>query len=164
MDFLTFVHVVLSLVGIGAGFVMVWGFLASKHVDGWTQIFLATTVATSMTGFLFPVHQFLPSHAVGMLSLIALAIALLARYRFGLAGVWRRTYVATAVVALYFNVFVLIVQLFLKLPPLKAMAPTQSEPPFLLAQLAALVLFAFLGIRSAITFRSEPPRHGETVR
>jgi hypothetical protein len=160
----TVFHVVLSLVGIGAGFVVVRGLLASKSSEGWTQLFLATTAATSVTGFLFPVHQFMPSHGVGILSLIALTIAVLARYRFGLAHGWRRTYVVTAIIALYFNVFVLIVQLFMKVPPLQAIAPTQSEPPFLMAQLAVLLLFAFLGIRAAIKFRSEPPRHGATVR
>jgi hypothetical protein len=154
----TLFHVVLSLIGIGAGFVVVYGLLASKRFDGWTKLFLTTTAATSVTGFLFPVHRFLPSHAVGILSLIALAIAILARYRFSLAGGWRRTYVVTAVIALYFNVFVLIVQLFQKVPALKAIAPTQSEPPFQMAQLAALLIFAFLGTRAAIKFRTESHR------
>ncbi len=154
----TLFHVVLSLIGIGSGFVVVYGLLASKRLDGWTAVFLAATVATSVTGFLFPVHQFLPSHALGILSLIALAIAILARYRYRLVGAWRRTYVITAAIALYFNVFVLIVQLFEKVPSLKAIAPTQSEPPFQVAQLAALLLFTALTIRAAIKFRSDPPR------
>ncbi len=154
----TLFHVVLSLVGIASGFVVVYGLLTSKWFEGWTSVFLATTVATSVTGFLFPFHQFLPSHGVGILSLIVLAIAILARYRFRLAGGWRRTYVITAVIALYFNVFVLIVQLFLKVPALKAIAPTQSEPPFQVAQLAALLLFAWLGTRAAIKFHGEPLR------
>src|SRR5258708_29945627 len=102
----TFFHVVLSLVGIASGFVVVYGLLNSKRFDGWTAVFLATTVATSVTGFMFPFHQFLPSHAVGILSLIVLAIAILARYRFHLLGGWGRTYVITAAIALYFNVFV----------------------------------------------------------
>src|SRR5438876_10040016 len=114
----TLFHVVLSLVGIGSGFVVVYGLLASKRFEGWTKRFLITTVATSVTGFLFPVHQFLPSHAVGILSLIVLTLAILARYRYHLAGGWRRTYVITALMALYFNFFVLIVQLFLKVPSL----------------------------------------------
>jgi len=153
----TLFHVALSLIGIGAGFVVVYGLMASKRLDGWTGLFLITTVATSATGFLFPVHGFLPSHAIGILSLIALAIAILARYRFGLIGGWRRTYVVTAVIALYFNFFVLIVQLFRKVPALKAIAPTQSETPFQMAQLAALLLFIFLGIRAAMRFRTESP-------
>jgi hypothetical protein len=154
----TFFHVLLSLVGIGAGFVVVYGLLISKRFDGWTQLFLITTTATSLTGFLFPVHQFMPSHAIGILSLIALGAAILARYRFALASGWRRTYVVTAMIALYFNVFVLIVQLFRKVPVLSAIAPTQSEPPFQMAQVAVLLLFVFLGIRAAMKFRSESPR------
>jgi hypothetical protein len=154
----TMFHVVLSLIGIGSGFVVLYGLLTSKRLDGWTMVFLTTTVATSVTGFLFPVHHFLPSHAVGLLSLIALAIAILARYRFQLAGHWRRTYVITAVIALYFNVFVLIVQLFLKVPSLKEIAPTQSEPPFQMAQLVALILFGLFAVRAAMKFHSGPPR------
>jgi len=149
----TLFHTLISLVGIGSGFVVVYGLLDSKRFDGWTGLFLTTTVATSVTGFLFPAHHFLPSHAVGILSLIVLTIAILARYRYHLSGAWRRTYVVTAVTALYLNVFVLIVQLFLKMPSLKAIAPTQSEPPFQIAQLLALLLFAFLGIRSAMKFQ-----------
>jgi hypothetical protein len=154
----TFFHVVLSLVGIGAGFVVVYGLLASKRLDGWTSLFLITTVATSVTGFLFPFHGFLPSHGVGIVSLIVLTIAIVARYRFGLAGGWRRTYAITAVVALYLNVFVLIVQLFMKVPALKAIAPAQSEPPFQITQLIGLLLFTVLAIGAAIKFRAEPPR------
>jgi len=155
---LTLFHVVLSLVGIGSGFIVVYGLLASKRLDGWTALFLWTTVATSATGFLFPVHQFLPSHAVGIISLIVLVFAILARYRFQLEGRWRRTYVITAVIALYLNVFVLIVQLFRRVSALKALAPTQSEPPFQVAQLIALLLFAIVAIRAAMKFHAEPPR------
>jgi hypothetical protein len=154
----TLFHVLLSLIGIGAGFVVVYGLLVSKRFDGWTSLFLITTAATSVTGFLFPVHRFMPSHAFGILSLIALAIATLARYRFDMAGSWRRTYVVTAIIALYLNFFVLIVQLFRKVPALKAIAPTQSEPPFQMAQLAALLLFIFLGVRAAMKFRTGAPR------
>jgi hypothetical protein len=149
-------HVLLSLIGIVSGFVVVYGLLVSKRLDGWTKLFLWTTAATSVTGFLFPVHKLLPGHVLGILSLIVLAIAFLARYRRGMAGGWRRTYVICAVVALYFNVFVLIVQLFEKVPALQALAPTQSEPPFQVAQLVALVIFAALAIRSAMKFRTEP--------
>ena len=154
----TFFHVVLSLVGIGAGFVVVYGLLASKRLNGWTSLFLITAVATSVTGFLFPFHGFLPSHGVGIVSLIVLTIAIVARYRFGLAGGWRRTYALTAVVALYLNVFVLIAQLFLKVPALKAIAPAQSDPPFQITQLIGLLLFTVLAIGAAIKFRAEPPR------
>src|SRR5713101_3399011 len=151
----TFVHVVLSLVGIFSGFVIVFGLLTSRRLDGWTALFLASTVLTSVTGFLFPFHHFLPSHGVGIVSLIVLAVAIFARYARHLAGAWRRTYAITSVTALYLNVFVLVVQLFLKVPALNAMAPTQSEPPFKIAQLVVLALFLVIGIFAAIRFRSE---------
>jgi hypothetical protein len=158
MTTLTFVHVVLSLIGIFAGLVVMFGLLAAKRLDGWTALFLASAVLTSVTGFLFPFHRFLPAHAIGILSLVVLAVAILARYTFHLAGAWRRTYVVTAMIALYFNVFVLVVQSFLKVPALKTMAPTQSEPPFKIAQLVVLALFAVLTILASIKFRSEPAR------
>ena len=158
MTTLTFVHVVLSLIGIFSGFVVAFGMLAGKRLDGWSALFLLTTVATSVTGFLFPFHRFLPSHGVGIASLVVLAAAILARYALGLAGPWRRVYVITAMVALYLNVFVLIAQLFQKVPALKAMAPTQSEPPFLVAQLAAMSFFVVLTIAVAKRFRNEPVR------
>jgi hypothetical protein len=154
----TLVHVALSLAGIGAGFVVVFGLLAAKQFEGWTKLFLWTTVATSATGFLFPFHRLLPSHIVGIVSLIVLVIAIRAHYRLHLSGAWRKTYVITAVTALYLNVFVLVAQLFLKVPALKALAPTQSEPPFQIAQLAVLVLFLVLGTLATRKFsRAEPP-------
>lgn len=152
----TVFHVALSLVGIAAGFVVLFGLLASKRLDGWTVLFLTTTAATSVTGFLFPFHGFLPSYGVGIVSVIVLAIAILGRYRFRLAGAWRRTYVITAVIALYLNVFVLIAQAFLKIPALQAIAPTQSDPAFKLTQLANLLIFMALGTFAAIRFRTEP--------
>lgn len=154
----TIFHVVLSLVGIGSGLVVVYGLLTSKRLDGWTALFLTTTAATSVTGFFFPVHQFLPSHGVGILSLGLLTLSILGRYRFDLAGGWRRTYVITAVTALYLNVFVLIVQLFMKVPELKALAPTQSEPPLQVTQLIALVVFVALAVLAALKFHAEPLR------
>jgi hypothetical protein len=111
-----------------------------------------------VTGYFFPVHKFMPSHAVGIVSLIVLAIALLARYRYSLAGGWRRTYAIAAVVAQYLNFFVLIVQLFLKVPALHALAPTGTEPPFQIVQLTALVLFVVLGTRAAMKFHVEQTR------
>jgi hypothetical protein len=149
----TLVHVVISLLGIFSGFVVMFGLLAGKRLDGWTAVFLATTVATSVTGFLFPFHHFMPSHAVGLLSLVVLAFAIYARYPRGLAGRWRTTYVVCAVVALYFNVFVAIVQAFSKVPALKDLAPTQSEPPFALTQIAVLLVFVALAIVASIKFR-----------
>jgi len=155
MSTLTLVHVVLSLIGILAGFVVVYGLFKGNRMDGWTAVFLAITALTSLTGFFFPFHKLLPSHVLGVLSLIVLAIAVPARYVYHLAGGWRRIYVITAVLALYFNFFVLIAQLFQKVPPLKALAPTQSEPPFLVAETCALVLFIILGIYSVKGFRGE---------
>ena len=156
MTYLTFVHVLLSLIGIFAGLVVLLGLLTSKQLPGWTAVFVWSTVATSVTGFLFPFHRFLPSHAIGIISLVVLAIAIYALYGRHLAGAWRRTYAITAVLALYLNVFVLIAQLFMKVPTLKALAPTQSEAPFKEAQLAALVAFVVLTILAAIRFHSQP--------
>ncbi len=149
----TLVHVVLSLIGIAAGAVVVFGFISGKRLDGWNTLFLVTTVLTSVTGFMFPFEQVLPSHIVGAISLAVLAVALVALYRFHLAGPWRSVYVVAASVALYFNSFVGIVQAFQKIPVLKAMAPTQSEPPFLVAQLALLGVFILLGTRATRNFR-----------
>ena len=154
----TILHVIISLIGIGSGFVVVIGLLTSRRLDGWTALFLVSTVATSGTGFFFPFHGFTPAIGVGIISLIVLAIAIIARYLRHLAGVWRKIYVIISMVALYLNFFVLIVQSFQKIPALKAMAPTQSEPPFLVAQVVALVLFVVLAIAAAIRFRSEPLR------
>src|SRR5579863_3955397 len=149
-----FIHVVLSLIGIGAGAIVLLGMFAGKRFDGLTALFLATTVLTSVTGFFLPAHKILPSHVLGVLSLIALAIALYARYSRKLAGGWNRTYAITATIALYFNVFVLIAQLFMKVLAIKALAPTQSEPPFLVAQLANMLLFIVLGIFAVKGFRN----------
>jgi hypothetical protein len=149
----TLFHVALSLVGIASGFVVLIGLLRSRPLNGWTLLFLTTTAATSVTGFFFPVQRFMPSHAVGILSLIALTFAYLARYRHKLAGRWRTTYVITSVIALYFNVFVLVVQSFEKVPALHELAPTQSEPPFAISQLIVLLLFVLLGIRAVSGFR-----------
>ena len=154
MTTFTFVHVVLSLIGIFSGFIVTFGLFAAKRLDGWTAIFLVSTVATSVTGFLFPFRRFLPSHGVGIVSLLVLAVAVLARYAFHFTGAWRRTYVVSAMIALYLNVFVVIAQAFQKVPALKAMAPTQSEPPFLITQLVVMVLFVVLTIAAARRFRS----------
>jgi len=149
----TIVHVIISLIGIGAGLVVVFGMLTAKRLDGWTAVFLASTLLTSLTGFGFPFEHLLPSHVVGLLSIVVLWVAILARYTFRLVGAWRAVYAIGAVVALYFNVFVLIVQLFRRVPALKALAPTQSEPPFAVTQLVVLALFVALGIAGAIKFR-----------
>jgi hypothetical protein len=154
MTTFTIVHVVLSLVGIVSGLAVVAGLIAARRLDGWTVLFLASTVATSATGFGFPVDHVLPSHVVGVISLVVLAVAILARYGRRLAGGWRTIYVIGAVLALYLNVFVLIVQAFRRVPVLTAMAPTQSEPPFLAAQLVVMALFVVSGIAAVRGFRN----------
>jgi len=151
----TLFHVALSLVGILAGLVVVFGLIAGKWLKGWTGLFLTTTVATSATGFLFPYHGFKPSYAVGIVSLLVLAIAMFAFYGRDLAGAWRRTYVISAVISLYLNVFVLVAQLFMKVPALKALAPTQSEPPFLVTQVVVMVVFIVLGFLAGRRFPAE---------
>lgn len=148
----TMVHVVLSLIGIFAGLVVLVGMFGSKTLPGWTGIFLATTILTSVTGYFFPVDQILPSHIVGALSLVALALALLAYYRYRVAGSWRWIYVIAALVALYFNVFVGVVQAFGKIPFLHSLASTQSDPPFVITQLVVLVGFIVFGVIAVKSF------------
>ena len=141
----TLLHVVLSLIGIAAGLVVAAGMLASNRREGWTAIFLGTTVLTSVTGYFFPRDHILPSHIVGAISLIVLVAAILAFYRYRVVGPWRWVYVVTALVALYLNVFVAVFQSFLKIPFLNALAPTQAEPPFIVAQVLVLLAFIALG-------------------
>jgi len=148
----TLFHVILSLIGIFAGAVVVAGMLGSRPLNGWVAIFLATTVLTSLTGFFFPSEKILPSHVVGILSLVVLAFAILGFYVYRLGGPWRWIYVVTAVVALYFNVFVGVVQAFGKVSFLRALAPTQSEPPFIVAQAIVLVIFVALGFKAIRSF------------
>jgi len=160
---LTYFHVLLSLVGIASGFVAVFGMVSGRQLGSWTAVFLASTAATSVTGFLFPFHEFLPSHGVGIASLIVLAFAAYALYAARLAGTWRRTFVVTAVAALYLNMFVFIVQAFQKVPALKAVAPKQSEPPFLFAQVVILVLFVGFGVAASHGFKA-PVRDSRAAR
>ena len=156
MSTFTLFHVAISLIAIAAGFVVLAGLLRGQRLDTWTAIFLVTTIATSVTGYGIPADRVLPSHIVGAISLVVLAIALVARYLRHLEGGWRRTYVVAALTALYLNVFVLVVQLFIRVPFLQPLAPTQSEPPFQLAQVAVLV--AFLGLGWASVRRFQPSR------
>jgi hypothetical protein len=141
----TLFHVAISVLGIIAGLVVVGGLLAGASLDGWTLVFLVTTILTSVTGFGFPSTAILPSHVVGGLSLVVLAVCVTARYLQHLSGVWRATFVISAVTALYFNVFVLVVQLFAKTPALQELAPTQSEAPFAVTQALVLALFGWIG-------------------
>lgn len=156
----TLVHVLLSLIGIGAGLVAMFGLLGGKRFNGWTALFLLTTVLTSVTGFFFPFHKVTPGIVIGVLSLIVLAIAIYARYARRLSGSWRWIYVVTAQIALYLNVFVAIVQAFEKAPPLKALAPTQTEPPFLVAQSIALIFFIVITVVAVKKFRIALPQPG----
>jgi hypothetical protein len=148
----TAVHVILSLIGIAAGLVVFWGMLGAQRLPGWTALFLATTVLTSVTGFMFPFKHFGGPHAFGVISLVALPVAILGLYTYKLAGSWRWLYVVCALLSLYLNVFVGVVQAFQRLAPLKRLAPTQSEPPFAVAQLLVLLLFVVFGVRAVKRF------------
>lgn len=154
----TLVHVLISLAGIGSGFVVLIGMLNSQRRDGWTGIFVITSMLTSLTGFLFPFEQLLPSHLLGLLSLLVITIALFARNVFHFAGPWRLVYVVAIAMALYLNCFAAVVQLFAKIPALKALAPTQTEPPFLIAQSLVLAVFLVLTYLAAKRFRVAPVR------
>jgi hypothetical protein len=151
----TTLHVVLSLIGIAAGIIVLFGWISSKALPGLTAVFLATTVLTSVTGFFFPHDQVTPAQIVGVISLVLLAIALFALYSRHLTGSWRWIYVVTAAIALWLNVFVLIVQGFMKVPSLNALAPKQNEPPFIIAQAVVMVIFVVLTIFAVRKFH--PP-------
>ena len=151
---LTKIHVVISLIGILTGVVVLFGLISGRRLNGWTAWFLASTVGTSVTGFFFPFHGVTPGIILGIISLLLLAVAIFARYFRRFVGAWRWIYVVTAMIALYLNVFVLIAQLFQKVPALKALAPTQTDPPFLVAQLSTLLIFILLTIAAALRFRS----------
>lgn len=151
----TMVHVIISLIGIVSGFVVLFGLFGSHRMPAMTALFLITTILTSATGFLFPVGQLLPSHIVGIISLIVLAIACVALYVMKLSGAWRWIYTLTALIALYLNVFVLVIQSFLKIGPLHALAPSvpPSEPPFAVVQGIVLVFFVVAIIGAVRRFR-----------
>jgi hypothetical protein len=152
----TWVHVIISLIGIVTGFVVMKGMLASQRLNDWTAVFLATTALTSLTGFGFPFEKILPSHIFGVISLVVLLLAIVARYAFGLEDRWRAAYVVGALIAQWLNVFVLVAQAFNKVKALNALAPTQSEPPFLIAQTVVMVLFIIFGIAALRHFRPTP--------
>ena len=151
----TTVHVIISLIGIFSGAAVLFGWLGGKSSDGWTALFLATTVLTSVTGFFFQSASFGPPQVIGVISLVVLAGAISALYIFHLAGFWRWVYIVGATMALYLNVFVAVVQAFQKLPFLEPLAPTQSEPPFLIAQIAVLAVFVVLGFLSLKRFHPQ---------
>ena len=149
-------HVIVSLIGIVSGIVVLFGMLGARRMAGLTAVFLVTTVLTSITGFLLPAEHLLPSHIVGIISLVVLAIALVALYLRRLDGAWRWIYVVTATAALYFNCFVAVAQAFQKIGSLHALAPTQSEPPFLIAQIVVLAIFVVLGFLAVKKFYPKP--------
>jgi hypothetical protein len=150
----TTLHVIISLIGIGTGFIVLFGLFNGKLLSPWNGVFLVTTILTSLTGFAFPNTKVTPGIILGVLSMIVLVIALVALYIFHLKGGWRRTYAITAMIALYFNVFVLIAQTFEHVPVFHALAPTGTETPFKVAQLLLLVLFAVLISAAARKFRT----------
>ena len=141
----TLLHTALSLIGIVAGLVALFGLLRNNPLNNWTLIFILTTAATTLTGFLFPFHGFTPAIGTGIVSSLVLAVTILARYAFDMVGSWRWIYVVGAVVSLYLNCFVLVVQGFLKVPALHALAPQGNEPVFALTQGLVLVLFVIAG-------------------
>ena len=149
----TLVHVLASLLGIASGFIVLFGMLRGEGLSAWTAIFLSSTILTSASGFMFHSTAFGPAHVLSVMSLLVSAVAVTALYAYRLQGVWRGLYVAGAVSALYFNVFTGIVQAFEKLKPLHALAPTQSEAPFLIVQAIAAGFFLVFGILAARIFR-----------
>jgi len=151
----TALHVLISLVGIASGLVVMYGFFHANGFDRGTLLFFATTALTSLTGFLFPNEHITPGIVIGILSMIILAVAAAARYGLRIRGLWRPVYVITAAIALYFNCFVFVVQSFEKVPPLRALAPTQKEPPFQITQLALLILFVVATVFAVKRFRPD---------
>lgn len=153
----TLFHVLLSLIGIAAGFTVFYELLLSKRfpAGAWTTVFLYTTLATSVTGFLFPFREFLPSHGVGVLSILVLVLAFAARRKYRAEGGWGTPGIIASLTALYLNVFVLVAQIFLKIPFFHDLAPTQTEPPFAIAQLAVLCGFAAFGVVSVAGYRRQ---------
>src|SRR4051812_34326997 len=159
----TLIHVIITLVAIASGLIVFIGMSANKRMDALTALFLTTTVLTSVTGFFFPFAHVTPGIILGVLSLVVLVIAIPARYAKHLAGGWRKTYIITSGIALWFNMFVLVVQSFQKVPSLHALAPTQKEPPFGIAQLIVVLVVASLTIAAAKGFREEPAAMAKKV-
>jgi hypothetical protein len=149
----TLLHVIITLIAIGSGLMIVGGMFASHRLPGTSALFWLTTILSSVTGFLFPIHGFTPALGVGIVACAVLAIALFAYYAKRLMGAWRWIYVITAIISLYFNVFVLVVQSFVKVAALNALAPTQTEPPFEIAQAGVLAIFVLIGLIAVIKFR-----------
>jgi hypothetical protein len=154
MHTLLLIHILISLAGIASGFVVLGGWISARHLRGWTALFLLTTAATSLTGILLPLNGFTPAVALVILSFLALAVAVFALAVRRLAGSWQTVYAISGLTALYFNFFVLVAQLFQKIPPLRELAPTQAEPPFAISQTLVLALFIILGIQAVRRLRA----------
>lgn len=154
----TILHVVISLIGIVSGLVVLFGLLKSELKAGMTGLFLVSTILTNVTGFMFPFEKLLPSHIIAILSLVLLLIACVALYGWKLSGAWRSIYLLTAIASLYLNVFVLVIQSFLKIPPLHALAPSipPSEPPFAIVQGIVLLFFVVTTVFAIRKFRPMP--------
>jgi hypothetical protein len=155
-DTLLQIHVALSLIGIASGLVVLYGLLSGNPLAGWTALFLLTTILTGVTGFTLPPFDFDPARTVGVILLISLTAAVAARYLFRLGGAWRWVYVVSAIMALYLNVFVGVVQAFRKVPFLQSLAPTQAEPPFQITQIVVLAVFVLLAVVAVVRFRPAP--------
>ncbi len=153
----TLLHVLLSAVGIAAGLIVTERLLRNRALGLTNTVFLAATILTSATGFLFPSRMaaFTPAQTLGAISLVLLAIAALALYVGNLIGAWRWIYVVTAMMAFYFNLFVAVVQAFAKVGRLRVLAPTQTEPPFVFTQAAVLLFFLIVAVIALRRFR--PP-------
>jgi hypothetical protein len=149
----TLIHVLISFLAIASGLIVMYGFFKNQRLDQWTAVFLTTTALTSITGFLFPITGVTPAIKLGIISLVVLAVSIVTRYPLHLA--WRKTYVITVCAAFYFNIFVLVVQSFEKVPDLRALAPTQTEPPFAIAQIFVLAMFVVLTVFAVKRFRVE---------
>ena len=154
----TIIHTLISLAAIFTGLIVLLGMIGGKRLDSWTKWFLITAVLTTVTGFFFPFHGVTPAIILGIITVPVLAITICARYSKRLIGPWRWVYVIGAVMTLYFNLFVLVVQLFQKVAALHASAPTKTESPFKLTQIAVLIVSILLAIVAVIRFRPEPAR------
>jgi hypothetical protein len=154
LDLLLQFHVAVSLIAIAAGLIVVYGLLQGRLLGGWNAVFLVTTVLTGITGLPLPPFGFDPPRAVGVILLVLLALAIVALHAFHLAGAWRRVYVGCAIASLYLNVFVAVTQTFQKVSFFNALAPTQKEPPFLVAQLVVLAAFVAFGVLATRRFHT----------
>jgi hypothetical protein len=152
------IHVALSLVAIGTGLIVAFGMLTARRLPVATAVFLSSTALTCLTGFLFPYHGMTPGIEIGLLSMVILLLAVVARYRRGMAGAWRHTYIVSTMIALYLNVLILVIQIFAHLTPLTARTPKQFGILFKLTELAVLVAFVVATHFALKRFHGTPAR------